>query len=116
MNPIETNYFTELIAGAVVGLGALVVGIQSILRNWKRNSAEGSLMQMMHDELERMSVQNVALSQEIGKLQNELVRLSTQLTALTAENHILQREVASLNQEISRFHRLMIGEKNDRAS
>ena len=112
MTPTDTNYLTELGAAAVVGIGALVVGVQGILRNWKRNASEGSLLQMMHEELERMSLQNATLSQEIGKLQTELIRLSTQLTALTIENQKLQTEVSSLNQEISRLHSLMLGDKN----
>lgn len=112
MIPTETNYLTELVTAAVVGLGALVVGVQGILKNWKRNSSESSLLQMMHEELERMSTQNAALSTEIGRLQQELVKLSTQLTTLTEENRKLQAEVASLNQEISRLHSLMLGENN----
>lgn len=109
MTPTDTNYLTQLAAAAVVGIGALVIGIQGILRNWKRNASEGSLLQMMHEELERMNSQNMTLSQEIGKLQTELIRLSTQLTALTIENQKLQTEVSSLNEEISRLHTLMMG-------
>lgn len=116
MTPINTNYLTELGAAAVVGIGALVIGVQGILKNWKRNSSESNLLQMMHEELERMGTQNSTLSQEIGKLQIELIRLSSQLTALTIENQKLQTEVSSLNQEISRLHSLMLGSPNDSTS
>lgn len=112
MTPTDTNYFTELAAAAVIGIGALVVGVQGILKNWKRTSSESSLLQMMHEELERMSLQNATLSHEIGKLQSELIKLSTQLTTLTIENQKLQTEVSTLNQEISRLHNLMLGGSN----
>jgi|APGre2960657373_1045057.scaffolds.fasta_scaffold00711_12 peptidoglycan hydrolase CwlO-like protein len=104
----QTNYFTELIVSITVGLGAIMYGIQSLLKNWKIHKTESSLLKMMHEELERMSSQNTTLSYEIGKLQGELVTLSTQLSGLTKENQKLQVEVASLNNEISRLHSLMV--------
>jgi len=104
----QTNYFTELIVSITVGLGAIMYGIQSLLKNWKISKTESSLLKMMHEELERMSSQNTTLSYEIGKLQGELVTLSTQLSGLTKENQKLQVEVASLNNEISRLHSLMV--------
>lgn len=108
----QTNYFTELIISITVGLGAIMYGIQSLLKNWKASKVESSLLEIMHEELERMSVQNTTLSYEIGKLQGELITLSSQLSALTKENQKLQIEVAGLNNEISRFHSLMV-EKTD---
>ena len=104
----ETNYFTELIISVIAGLGALTFGIQALVKNWKSSATESSLLKMMHEELERMSAQNTALSHEIGKLQGELVTLSNQLSTLTMENQKLQVEVASLNKEISRLHSLMM--------
>ena len=103
----QTNYFTELIVSITIGLGAIMYGIQSLLKNWKISKVENSLLKMMHEELERMSLQNTTLSNEIGKLQTELVNLSTQLSGLTKENQKLQVEVSSLNNEISRLHSLM---------
>ena len=103
----ETNYLTELIISVIAGLGALTFGIQALVKNWKISETETSLLKMMHEELERMSLQNTALSNEIGKLQTELVNLSTQLSGLTKENQKLQVEVSSLNNEISRLHSLM---------
>lgn len=104
----ETNYFTELIVAVIAGFGALTFGIQALVKNWKSSATESSLLKMMHEELERMSTQNTALSHEIGKLQGELVNLSNQLSTLTMENQKLQTEVASLNKEISRLHSLMM--------
>lgn len=107
--PLETNNYMQVLAAIPIAIIGLVVGAQSILKNWKSSTAESSLLQMMHEELERMSSQNSSLSLEIGKLQLELVKLSTQLTTLTVENQKLQTEVASLNKEISRLHSLIIG-------
>lgn len=104
----ETNYFTELIVSAIASLGVITFGIQALIKNWKSSATESSLLKMMHEELERMSLQNTALSNEIGKLQGELVTLSNQLSALTMENQKLQTEVASLNKEISRLHTIML--------
>jgi len=103
----QTNYFTELIVSITVALGAIMYGVQSLLKNWKVSKVESSLLKMMHEELERMSIQNTTLSHEIGKLQTELVTLSSQLSVLTKENQKLQVEVASLNTEISRLHSII---------
>lgn len=108
MPAIEGPYVIELFAAGVVGLTALAIGVQSILKNWKSANTESSLLKMMHEELERMSTQNTTLSQEIGKLQTELINLSSQLTTLTLENRKLQTEVSSLNSEISRLHGIML--------
>ena len=105
----ETNYLTQLIIAIPLALGGIALGVQSLSKAWKSSSTESHLLQMMHEELERMSNQNATLSQEVGKLQVELVRLSSQLTSLNSENQKLQAEVSGLNQEISRLHSLLIG-------
>lgn len=104
----QTNYFTELLISITIGLGAVMYGIQSLLKNWKISKTEDSLLKIMHEELERMSTQNTSLSYEIGKLQGELITLSSQLSTLTKENQKLQKELAGLNSEISRLHSLMV--------
>lgn len=109
---IDGAYIAELSAVVVVVLTIIAFGIQNLLKHWKNTSTESSLLKMMHDELERMSLQNLTLSQEIGKLQVELIKLSGQLTALTIENRKLQSEVSSLNQEISRLHGIMLSNTN----
>ena len=108
MHPYDPTTIAQWAAAAVVALIAIALGLQTVLKNWKSNNTEGALLQMMHEELERMSAQNGTLSGEIGKLQVELIKLSAQLTALTYENQKLQQEVASLNTEISRLHNIMI--------
>lgn len=111
MEQIDTTYIAQLAGGIVVGLTAIAVGIQTLLKNWKTTNAESALLKMMHDELERMSTQNSTLSQEIGKLQLELIKLSAQLTTLTIENQKLQSEVANLNAEIAQLHGIMKTDK-----
>ena len=98
------NTISEWFTTAVLAIVGLAIGLQTIIKTWKSSSTESALLNMMHDELERMSAQNSLLSQEIGKLQTELIKLSTQLTALTQENQNLQLEVANLNKEIVRLH------------
>ncbi len=105
---IDANSLAQIAAAFVIGLLAIAVGLQTILKNWKSSNTENSLLQMMHTELERMSIQNKTLADEISKLQMELIKLSNQLSTLTHENHKLQGEVSGLNQEISRLHALMV--------
>lgn len=88
---------------ALAGIG-LAIGIQKLLKNWKETTAEGSVLGMMHKELERMSVQNTRLSEELGKLQTEVIKLNQELTKLTIENQRLHLEVSSLNMEVGRLN------------
>lgn len=111
MPHFDPTIVAQWAAGAVLALIAIAMGLQTLLKNWKSTSTESSLLQMMHNELERMSTQNSALSAEIGKLQIELIKLSTQLTELSYENQKLQSEVSSLNIEISRLHNMMVKDK-----
>lgn len=108
MPQFDPIFVAQLASAGVLALVAIAVGLQTILKNWKSTAAEGTLLHMMHSELERMSIQNSTLSSEIGKLQIELIKLSTQLTELTVENQKLQAEVSSLNSEISRLHNIMM--------
>lgn len=109
----DTNSIPQYLASILVFLTVLGFGIQSLIKTWKSNSAESSLLKLMHEEIERMSSQNIVLSSEIGKLQSELVKLSHQLSTLTQENKKLQVEVSDLNAEIIRLHKT-ITDKEDR--
>lgn len=108
MAAIDGVDIAQLAGGIVVALTIIAVGLQNLIKNWKSSNTEGSLLKMMHEELNRMGIQNTMLSQEIGKLQRELINLSSQLTTLTMENRKLQSEVSSLNSEISRLHGIML--------
>lgn len=107
MEIIDPNNISQLLVAFVLALVSIGVGIQVLIKNWKSNTTESSLLTIMHDEIERMHSQNSSLSEEIGKLQVELIKLSTQLTTLTLENQKLQAEVSNLNKEIARLHVLM---------
>jgi hypothetical protein len=100
----ETSSASQWIAAAFLGVVGIATGLQVLIKTWKTNNTESALLKMMHDELERMSSQNLLLSQEIGKLQIELINLSNQLSELSRENQNLQIEIANLNTEISRLH------------
>jgi hypothetical protein len=105
-NLIQT---VSLVALAVV---AFSIGIQKLLKEWKSNNAETSVITLMHTELERMSEQNTSLSVELGRLHNEVIALNTQLQMLTVENQRLQTEVIALTNEVSSFKLLRQGVKN----
>lgn len=94
-----------------IAMAAIVVmlGIQKILKHWQTTDAENSIIKIMHNELERMSHQNTALSVELGRLHNEVIALNQQLQMLTVENQRLQTEVVALTNEVSSFKLLRQG-------
>jgi peptidoglycan hydrolase CwlO-like protein len=104
MEITDPSNISQWLTAAFLAVVGLAMGLQVVVKNWKANSTESALLKMMHDELERMSAQNLILSQEIGKLQAELVNLSNQLSELTSENTKLRVEVSNLNTEITRLH------------
>ncbi len=97
---------------AAGGLG-LAYAIQRFMQSWKSTSAEGSVLDLMHKELERMSEQNTTLSEELGKLQGEIIKLNHELTKLTVENQRLHLEVSTLNHEIARLKGAINKETNN---
>jgi predicted nuclease with TOPRIM domain len=98
-------------AFGAVAMAAVVVmlGIQKIIKHWQTTDAENSIIKIMHNELERMSQQNTALSVELGRLHNEVIALNQQLQMLTVENQRLQTEVVALTNEVSSFKLLRQG-------
>lgn len=98
-------------AFGAVAMAAVIVmlGIQKIIKHWQTTDAENSIIKIMHNELERMSQQNTALSVELGRLHNEVITLNTQLQMLTVENQRLQTEVVALTNEVSSFKLLRQG-------
>jgi len=84
-----------------VGLIAIAIGIQKLLRGWKETNTETSVLGLMHKELERMSLQNTLLSDELNKLQLELITLNKELYNLNLENQRLHNEVDSLTTEVT---------------
>jgi predicted nuclease with TOPRIM domain len=97
----------EYAAAIAFGLVGIVVGLQKVLKGWKSTSAESSVITLMHEELERMSVQNKILSTELASLQIEILNLNKELRKLTTENQKLHTEVVSLTSEVVRLRGLL---------
>ena len=102
--------YSEILGGAVVALGAVAFGIQKLIKGWKTDNAETSVITLMHTELERMSTQNLKLAEELNKLQLELITLNSELNKLSIENQRLHAEIAHLTSEIGRL-KAMLPEK-----
>jgi len=106
MDVVENNGLVQTISVAGMALIALSVGIQKLVKEWRSNAAENSVIKMMHEEVERMGIQNARLTEELTKLQNEIVELNNQLIKLNIENNKLQEEVAALTTELNSFKKL----------
>lgn len=111
---LDTNLDETAKGLGIVGLAviAVFVGAQKLLRDWRSTEAETSVITLMHNELERMSEQNTALSTELGRLHTEIITLSQELQKLTIENQRLQAEVIALTNEISELKTLTRKEAN----
>lgn len=103
MSGFDTGQFGEIFTILGLAIIAIFIGTQKLIKDWRATSAETSIIELMHSELQRMSEQNTALSNEVGKLHSEIIILSTQLHKLTIENQRLQVEVGALTEEISMF-------------
>jgi peptidoglycan hydrolase CwlO-like protein len=103
MGPNETSILTQYLGEFVACTIALVFLSKKLFTNWKANTAESSIITLMHNELERMSQQNTSLSLELGRLQQEVIKLNNQLQKLTVENQRLQQEVIVLTREVTRL-------------
>lgn len=101
MSEISSYSLVEVIGTASLAVIAVFVGIQRLLKDWKSNGAETSVITLMHTELERMSQQNTNLSVELGRLHTQVIALNQQLQQLTVENQRLHTEVIALTNEVS---------------
>jgi chromosome segregation ATPase len=106
---INTSDIAQLAAGGAAGLVAIAFGIQKFITIWQTNRAEGSMLTIMHGELERMNEQNTKLSTELGRLQQEIITLNGELRKLSAENQRLHTEVVSLTNEVTRLQTMLKG-------
>lgn len=93
----------SLVALAIIGL---VVGVQKLLKDWRSTQAETNIIGIMHEEIERMGIQNTRLSTELGKLQEQIIELNNQISKLSIENNRLQEEVAALTLELNSIRQL----------
>lgn len=101
MIDIDPNTITQTLTILGLSIIAILFGYNKLTKDWKTNSAEASIITLMHTELERMSTQNTALSTEIGRLHEQVIALNKQLQGLHIENQRLQSEVVALTSEIS---------------
>lgn len=92
-----------MIALAVI---VLVFGIKKLTKDWRLSDTGDGIMQLMHQELERMSAQNTVLSTELNKLQQEIIQLNSELRRLCIENDKLQTEVIALTNELNAFKKI----------
>lgn len=97
MGEIDSTYIIQIIGASTLAIITLAVGLQKLLKSWKATDAESSVITLMHTELERMSAQNTALSEELGRLHLEILNLNKQIRELSLENRGLQHEIVSLN-------------------
>jgi predicted nuclease with TOPRIM domain len=103
MTPLDTSTISGNIGGIAAGLFAVVFLFKKLLTGIKADSAENSVIGLMHSELERMSEQNTTLSVELGKLQQDLIELNQELRKLSSENQRLHSEVVALTAEVTRL-------------
>lgn len=106
MSEFNPESVIQVLGAIALAVMVAFVGIQKIMKDWNSNSAETSIISLMHIELERMSEQNTALSKELGRLHNEVIALNRELQKLTVENQRLQTEVIALTNEVSTFRYL----------
>ena len=97
---MDWEYLGKLAGGGVAAVITASLAFQQVFKRWKGNEAEISIMQMLHSELERMSVQNKVLSEYVNKLQLEANQINLQLGELQIENKKLNAEVACLTLEV----------------
>lgn len=115
---IELVSDTLIQAIATIGLAVIliIVGYRKITKEWQVDSAETSIITLMHKELERMSEQNAALSNEIGRLHQQIITLNRQIHDLSIENQRLQSEVMALTNEVSEFKASMLMKGREHAT
>jgi len=117
MGPNETSLLTQYAGELIAGIVAFVFLSKKLLTGWKANTAESSIITLMHNELERISQQNISLSTEVGRLQTEVIKLNQELQKLTLENQRLQQEVIALTREVTRLQTMLNkGNSNGNAS
>lgn len=101
------NSLIQLLGLIALAIITTFVGVKKLLKGWQSDAAEVSIINIMHDELERMSKQNTALSLELGRLHTEVIALNAQLQKLTVENQRLQLEVIALTTEVARLQSVL---------
>lgn len=107
MVEIGSDNIIQALSLFAIAIISIVIATQKLLKDWRSNSAETSVISLMHTELERLNKQNTTLSVELGRLHDEVINLNHQLQQLTAENQSLQLEVIALTKELARFKSML---------
>jgi peptidoglycan hydrolase CwlO-like protein len=105
----ETNpeSLIQIIGTISLAVTVVFISIRKFLKDFNKDSAENSIITLMHAELERMAQQNTALSVELGRLHTEVINLNHQLQKLTVENQSLHSEITLLTKELTRLQLLI---------
>ncbi len=107
MTEVSPESVIQILGTVSLAVIAVFVGVQKLAKDWRANSAESSVITLMHTELERMAEQNTQLSVELGRLHSEVIALNHQLQKLTVENQHLQAEVVALTKEVTRLQTVL---------
>lgn len=106
MSELSPESVIQVLGAVALAVMVAFIGIQKIMKDWNSTATETSIITLMHTELERMSEQNTALSNELGRLHIEVIALNRELQKLSVENQRLQTEVIALTNEVSTFRLL----------
>jgi predicted nuclease with TOPRIM domain len=104
---LNTDTISQAFTALIIGLVGVAMGLQKIIKSWKTTSAETSVVELLHTELDRLCKQNTQLAVELNKLQIEVIALNKELRNLTAENQRLHMEVGALTSEVSRLQTML---------
>lgn len=103
---VDVNAIIQTLSVVALAVITLVFGIKKLTKDWRMSETEASVLELMHQELGRMSAQNTVLSTELSKLQQEIIQLNSQLRQLCIENDKLQIEVVALTSELNAFKKV----------
>lgn len=109
---IESLSWGEVFTGLVLGLVAVAFALKKFYNGWKAADAEGTVINIMRQELERMAGQNSLLATELSKFQVEIITLNRELHKLNVENQRLHVEVVALTAEVARLQSVLKGGSN----
>jgi len=116
MDYTSSNELVQTLMMLAVAIIAGLFVFKKLSKDWLSNDTESNIIKLMHNELERMSEQNTALSLELGRLHTEVIALNHELQKLTVENQRLQTEVIALTNEVSGLKLLRQGNTNGKIS
>jgi len=104
----ETLLETPQIVGTLgLALLATAYSLKKYLKGWNVLSAENSVINLLRDELDRMSNQNRDIATELNKLQVDLINLHKEIQSLTIENNRLYTQVNQLNHQVERLKNIL---------